>query len=172
MPQIRVLLGHQQGHVFCLRENAVIIGRDPKSGIVLHPDSAASRRHAEVVPLDGLWRLRDLGSVNGTAVNGRRVSDEVLRDKDELVIGDNVFVYEDKDLDAAHIAESASRATYAESRGYQNRPDVQFLVLGMAERTRQVVAELAKVVGTRTELIQNVLTAIIAQGHVVFDSAP
>jgi MoxR-like ATPase len=83
-----------------------------------------------------------------------------------------VFVYEDKDFDAAHIAESASRATYAESRGYQNRPDVQFLVLGMAERTRQVTAELAKVVGTRTEMIQDVLTAIVAQGHVVFDSAP
>src|SRR5262245_12486588 len=109
MPQIRVLLGYQQGKVFSLAERPLVIGRDPTADIVLHPDSAASRRHAEMYPVSDGWRIRDLGSVNGTDLNGRRLNDESLGDKDEVVVGDNVFVFENTAPDAAQIAEAASR---------------------------------------------------------------
>src|SRR5262245_66058042 len=109
MPQIRVLLGYQQGHVFALGDRPVIIGRDPKVDIVLHPDSAASRRHAEIYPDGRGWRIRDLGSVNGTDLNGHQLKDEPLVDKDEVIVGDNVFVFENKAVDASRIAEAASQ---------------------------------------------------------------
>ncbi|WP_190138810.1 DUF1707 and FHA domain-containing protein [Streptomyces longispororuber] len=51
---------------------ALRIGRDPANGLRLSHDTV-SRVHAELTHQGGLWVLRDLGSTNGTAVNGRRV---------------------------------------------------------------------------------------------------
>ena len=172
MPQIRVLLGYQQGQVFCLDETAVSIGRDPKSGIVLHPDSAASRRHAELFPANGQWRVRDLGSVNGTVLNGRPIQSEVLRDKDEILIGDNVFVFEEKDRDAAQIAAAASHMNLVDSRSFQNRPEIQALVHGMAARVKTVERAVSKVLAGGTEFVREILAAIITQGHVILAGIP
>jgi hypothetical protein len=51
------------------------IGRDPGCGLRLSDDSV-SRAHAELRRADGSWLLRDLGSMNGTWINGRRVIGE------------------------------------------------------------------------------------------------
>lgn len=53
------------------------IGRDPDCGVALD-DDRVSRRHAELSGADGQWRLRDLGSKNGTAVDGRQVDSAPL----------------------------------------------------------------------------------------------
>jgi pSer/pThr/pTyr-binding forkhead associated (FHA) protein len=64
------------------------IGRDPEAGLVLADDQLVSFRHARVTPThDGLI-LEDLGSSNGTFVNGARIKEPtVLRFGDRLVIG-------------------------------------------------------------------------------------
>ncbi len=53
------------------------IGRDPVNGLRLSHETA-SRLHAELSLQDGMWVLRDLGSTNGTTVNGRRVAGAVV----------------------------------------------------------------------------------------------
>ncbi|MGW7363820.1 FHA domain-containing protein [Streptomyces sp. NPDC054841] len=53
------------------------IGRDPSNGLRLSHDTV-SRLHAELTLRGGLWVLRDLGSTNGTTVNGRRVTGSVV----------------------------------------------------------------------------------------------
>jgi MoxR-like ATPase len=172
MPQIRVLLGYQQGHVFSLSDRPMIIGRDPNADIVLHPDSAASRRHAEIYPKHGSWRIRDLGSVNGTDLNGRRLTDEILTDKDEVVVGDNVFVFENKGTDASKIAEAASQTIPSKAYSFANRPEVQALVQAMSERTQIIEREIGKAIVGQTEIIRDVLTAIISRGHVLLIGMP
>lgn len=62
------------------------IGRRPGSDLVL-PDPRVSRDHAVVEAAGGGWRLRDLGSRNGTIVNGQPVSEADLRDGDRIAIG-------------------------------------------------------------------------------------
>ncbi|WP_175439222.1 DUF1707 and FHA domain-containing protein [Streptomyces vilmorinianum] len=52
------------------------IGRDPANGLRLSHETV-SRLHAELSLQGGLWVLRDLGSTNGTTVNGRRVTGAV-----------------------------------------------------------------------------------------------
>jgi pSer/pThr/pTyr-binding forkhead associated (FHA) protein len=94
MPQLVVLLGHLHEQVFPLGERTLTIGRDPKSDVALHPESLASRRHAEIARVNGTWHIRDLCSKNGTEVNGRPITEHALRDEDEIVIGDNVFIFE------------------------------------------------------------------------------
>jgi hypothetical protein len=79
--------GGIEGEVFPLDRERVTIGRAPTSDIFLD-DVTVSRHHAEILrDVDGP-RLRDLGSLNGTYVNRRRIeSDESLVDGDELQVG-------------------------------------------------------------------------------------
>ncbi|MFE9702046.1 FHA domain-containing protein [Streptomyces sp. NPDC005930] len=63
------------------------IGRDPASGLRLSHDTV-SRVHAELSRQGGMWVLRDLGSTNGTTVNGRRViGAAVVREGDQVGFG-------------------------------------------------------------------------------------
>jgi FHA domain/Protein of unknown function (DUF3662) len=69
------------------------IGRSEESGIVLL-DPSVSRAHAVVEVAAGEAIVRDLGSTNGTFVNGRRVEAEALRDGDELRFGNTRMRFE------------------------------------------------------------------------------
>ncbi|MGV9252439.1 FHA domain-containing protein [Streptomyces sp. NPDC003697] len=67
------------------------IGRDPASGLRLTHDTV-SRVHAELRRQGGRWILRDLGSTNGTTVNGRRVVGAVVvREGDQVAFGRVTF---------------------------------------------------------------------------------
>ena len=62
------------------------IGRSPDSDVVL-ADAEVSRHHAEIRRTDDGFTIVDLGSMNGTRVNGAGVRERELRDGDEIVIG-------------------------------------------------------------------------------------
>ncbi len=63
-----------------------LIGRDPGLWLSL-PLEGVSRRHARVVPREGAFWIEDLGSTNGTFVNGERVAAEQLRHLDVVSLG-------------------------------------------------------------------------------------
>jgi hypothetical protein len=67
------------------------IGRDPANGLRLSHETV-SRVHAELSRQGGVWVLRDLGSTNGTSVNGRRVIGAVVvQDGDQVSFGQMSF---------------------------------------------------------------------------------
>lgn len=68
------------------------IGRDSSNGVVLN-DTSVSRAHAEIFFRGGVARVRDLGSSNGTFVDGARVTDSGLSDGQHLRIGSVGFTY-------------------------------------------------------------------------------
>lgn len=69
-----------------------IIGRSRSSGCVLS-DPSVSRAHAVLAYRDGCWSLRDLGSTNGTYVNGLRITSETeVRPGDEVSFGAERFL--------------------------------------------------------------------------------
>lgn len=86
-PTLAVRAGGPPGSVFVLDQEAVHIGREPSAEVFLD-DVTVSRKHALIVRgADGVV-LRDLGSLNGTYVNRRRIeADESLVDGDEIQIG-------------------------------------------------------------------------------------
>jgi Protein of unknown function (DUF3662)/FHA domain len=69
-----------------------VIGRGTDADIRL-PDTGVSRKHVDVVLEDGVAVAEDLGSTNGTLVNGRRISRQPLSDGDVIRIGHSVLVY-------------------------------------------------------------------------------
>jgi len=78
--------GEASGHHFVLRAGITKVGRHPDSDIVLD-DITVSRRHVEIRAENGVHLVRDMGSLNGTYVNQRRVDDGELMQGDELQVG-------------------------------------------------------------------------------------
>ncbi len=69
------------------------LGRAATNRIVLK-DELCSREHAEVFRADGHWRVRDLSSLNGTRVNGERLTGEFdLAPGDEIHLGKSTFLF-------------------------------------------------------------------------------
>jgi pSer/pThr/pTyr-binding forkhead associated (FHA) protein len=76
-----------QGRTYDLSAGPVTIGRDAHCTIALD-DNYVSQRHASVTATDGQITVDDLGSTNGTYVNGRRLTGPaVLRPGDRLQVG-------------------------------------------------------------------------------------
>ena len=71
----------------------ISIGRAPECELVLR-DSRVSRRHARLAARGGVLVLTDLGSTNGTRVNGHRVSEVVLGAGDTILIGETTLTVE------------------------------------------------------------------------------
>jgi len=85
--QLVVTRGSTAGAKYALAESTTTIGRHPQSTVFLD-DITVSRRHAEVVRGDdGFFVLRDVGSLNGTYLDGERVPEAVLREGAQIQIG-------------------------------------------------------------------------------------
>jgi hypothetical protein len=77
-----------------VRTGGVTLGRSRQCDVVLE-DPNVSRRHAELRPRGGSWVLTDLGSTNGSRVNGRALSGPtVVRPGDEIELGTAVMRFE------------------------------------------------------------------------------
>ena len=81
------------GRRMAVGSEALVIGRLPECDVVL-PDSNVSRRHAELRRKgDGVF-VTDLGSTNGTRVNGTPVREQLLASGDEISVGSTKLVFE------------------------------------------------------------------------------
>ena len=87
-----VTRGPNAGARFLLDSDRTTAGRHPDADIFLD-DVTVSRRHAEFLREGDRFRLRDVGSLNGTYVNRQRVDEAVLAVGDEVQIGKYRMTY-------------------------------------------------------------------------------
>lgn len=83
------------GGPYELRDRTYVIGRSPACDIVVN-DPSVSGRHARLIPDVVGFRLSDLGSTNGTSVDGEKLTagDRVLKGGEKITFGDAVLLYE------------------------------------------------------------------------------
>ena len=94
MSKLRIRNGPMAGRERTIEDQALTIGRDAEAGIQIL-DRSASRFHAEVFPVGGMYFVRDLRSKNGTFINNDRLEDEeLLREGDVIKIGTTELVFE------------------------------------------------------------------------------
>jgi two-component system cell cycle response regulator len=93
-----VLAGESLGQMFRVGQPEVVMGRAADAGIRLQ-DDGVSRRHARIVMTEGEVCIEDLGSANGTLLNGQPIRRAVLRDGDKIQMGSTTilkFTYADE----------------------------------------------------------------------------
>ncbi|HZQ68329.1 MAG TPA: sigma 54-interacting transcriptional regulator [Terriglobales bacterium] len=91
-PRLVAIVGTMKGKTFELSERETLIGRDP-SNHIWASDPALSRKHCALTLDNGSVWLRDLGSYNGTHVNGVKIEQHELQSQDQIGVGDSVFVF-------------------------------------------------------------------------------
>jgi Nif-specific regulatory protein len=98
------------GDVFALHAGTrYTVGRAPTNRVVLR-DDLCSREHGEVFSADGEWFVRDLGSLNGTHLNGESVrADRPLRPLDEVRFGRTRLVFVDEMGQLPELPKAAPR---------------------------------------------------------------
>ena len=92
MPRLILVRGADEGRQFELNQPVHSVGRDSVSAIRLH-DTEVSRRHAEFRLANGSYYLVDVGSANGTFVNGQPVQNVLLQPGDRIQIGQSLLVF-------------------------------------------------------------------------------
>ncbi len=93
MASLFVIEGADQGKRFELPPKVTALGRDGSNPIRLH-DNEVSRRHAELRPVDECtFRIVDLGSANGTFVNGQPIDQARLHGGDQIRLGRTILLY-------------------------------------------------------------------------------
>jgi diguanylate cyclase (GGDEF)-like protein len=94
-PVLVVISGNEMGMRRRI-EQSMLIGRDPDCDLVL-TDGLVSSRHALLEDRGDSWTLIDLGSTNGTSVNGKKGKEFVLERNDKVVFGRTVARFEMQD---------------------------------------------------------------------------
>lgn len=92
MPSLFVFRGNDQGMRFELSAETLGIGRDTANDVQIH-DTEVSRRHAELRRSGLGYLLVDLGSSNGTYVNGVRITTHSLASGDQVQVGSSQLLY-------------------------------------------------------------------------------
>ena len=104
---LKVIAGPYQGRIFSFTQHdSFLIGRSPEAHLYLPDDRFFSRNHCllEINPPHSF--LRDLGSTNGTFVNGQRVREASLKNGDRIQGGESVLVVEVTATDDRYLSET------------------------------------------------------------------
>jgi two-component system NtrC family sensor kinase len=92
LPSLFVIQGRDQGTRFRLDDTTVTIGRGTTNSVQLH-DTEVSREHAEFSRRGDKFLLRDLGSSNGTFLNGKQIRESELASGDQVQLGRTLLLY-------------------------------------------------------------------------------
>ncbi len=87
------LVDTASGRTWRIGVASTVIGRDESTADLTLNDTNVSRRHAELKREGGRWKIVDLGSTNGTRVNGMRVTDYELTSGDTITMGLNTLEF-------------------------------------------------------------------------------
>jgi tetratricopeptide (TPR) repeat protein len=130
-PKLVVTAGPKEGEEFPLEDEEYVVGRSTDNPICIQ-DTSVSRKHIALRRVGGGWTVSDLGSGNGTLVNGEQITDEtVLANGDVITMGDTEVTYTDVSNATmmVDITAGAARARPSASGGVPVRP-------GRPERVR------------------------------------
>jgi len=102
-------LGPTQGETLSVQGEEFVLGRDPKSDWAID-DVEVSRAHARLVLKEGGHAIEDLGSTNGTFVNGQRIRSVLPLDPGSTIrLGENVLLFYDVSVDKNAVGDAQDK---------------------------------------------------------------
>lgn len=103
-----VEMREESGRAFALVPGVTTFGRRADNSVILQGDPYVSGSHAQIIADDAVFRLTDVGSTNGTLLNGRRLAinePETLSEGDVILIGGTALRFEMLDVAEESLAE-------------------------------------------------------------------
>ena len=165
MAEIEFTEGPYAGQSLELTTEVVTLGRDPEVNLFLN-DSALSARHAELRFEGDAWRIVDLGSSNGTSLNGAEITSSVLSDGDMVELGGIRFAFRaDGPPDSARRTQTTAPAADASV-------DELALVEKMRGYTESIRREVGKAIVGQHDVLEQILMCILANGHALLIGLP
>ena len=170
--------GKVKGSMIPLENPPVTIGRAEDNRVVLAPDSGASRHHAELTEDDGIWSVRDLGSMNGTYVNGERIEwPRVLKDGDQIRVAGDVFILGGTggvtQSERGHEKSGASTVNLDEAAAAPGLAEETAAQIGvLIPKLEAVTEEMGKAIVGQKEIVHSLMLALVSRGHVLMIGLP
>jgi len=117
--------GPNPGHTYPIFAERITIGRDPMSDIIFK-DPEVSRRHVQFARVDDTYQVEDLGSTNGTFVNGERLSGEptILRNGQEIALGGAITLIFEEEENGANSAVMGTVSANLSSEDFGSDPGI------------------------------------------------
>jgi len=165
MPILRIRASSGKEFTYRLPNAPVQIGRSPSCQIRLAGERV-SRHHAQIEPAPEGFVIADLGSGNGTLVNGERVERKLLAHGDQVVIAGVTFVFDRGE--AAELAEAAAPGAGTPAEGGIDEQAVR----NMKVASEAIRAEVNKIIVGQAEVLDQVLAAMLARGHCLMVGVP
>ena len=174
---------NNQTKAYALPEQGVKIGRDPGQCQLALQDPDVSSLHAFMCCKNGAWMLQDLGSTNGTYVNGNKITTVGLKSGDRIKFGVSVSAKIEIEEPKKEVVAPPKPATpppppQKSAIKVDNTPppemsadDVELIKL-LNEKFALAKENLSQVVIGQMDVIELVLTAIFARGHVLLMGVP
>jgi len=144
MAELKIQTADGSRERFPLSKPRITIGRARSSDVFL-PDQWLSRHHAAIEQRQGSYYLLDLGSKNGTLLNGERVSgDRRLRDGDIVTLGEHVLAFSLEDEFEERPPEGTRVFSAKELSDIKTKPSIDPVELARQNRILGVLSEAAK----------------------------
>jgi len=122
MPVLTVIKGRHRGAELVLEEaKPYRLGRSRQCEIILE-DPGISKIHCVLEPHAGSWGVRDLGSRNGTSVNGEKAMEKVLSPGDEIGVGESVLSFRLDPIREAHDAATEAADSLPPTETFERMP--------------------------------------------------
>ena len=120
MAKLQIFLPDGREVTHDLPEEKTTVGRLPENMLQIE-DASVSSRHAEILFENNAWFIRDIGSTNGTYLNGAKIEHALLNHGDELRFGSVVCLYTARNESAEHHVGATEDLAAAASQS--RRPD-------------------------------------------------
>lgn len=102
--------GPNTGRIYPLEASEIIIGRDASNLIAIN-DAEVSRKHAKLTQQNSTFVIQDLGSTNGTFINGQRITTpQELKPGDTVTLGENIVLMYETSFDPNATVISSAQA--------------------------------------------------------------
>jgi pSer/pThr/pTyr-binding forkhead associated (FHA) protein len=128
---------------FNLSDDVITLGRSKENNIVLK-NIKSSRRHARIERIGATYQITDLGSGNGTKVNGKKIDFHTLKQGDEIKIGDALLTLKsiDDSVDADADADATDAGEEEEIKIQDDADDDKLEIVGeeVAEKDTEKIA--------------------------------
>ena len=160
MPKLIVQEGYKQVSEYVIPEGITVVGRSTDCDLVL-AGRGVSRRHVRFARDGNVLTVEDMGSRNGTFVNSAPLTEPLeLKHMDVTQLGESLLVYNEveSDMDEATVSGELDSRVF----------DLKFL----QTMVRAVTGNIARVVQGKDDVIENIVLAMLSDGHVLIEDVP